>query len=472
MIKILKYLLAEAELDKTPVYLNWFIDNLSVHDFKGVEQLMYLFLNHCHELGVVPARKYIDYYLKIRGKQDIMTYSIPTDGEGTQFYDITNIDSAFSILGQNLYTLYETALLEDTSDDFKFVADLYFSEIKKEKMTEMFTKFYPMLQSGQPTDDILESMASEIDSISSTYDSDTIRDMDFMENSVEDSKNDRYNFIAPAGLPCINGDAGGQFTKKITTVNGQPKGGKTRFTLTQLVYPVLIHGDDVLFYETELPKMAVKNILIAYHIVQLYKGEIKISDSIMNNADKMSEDQERIYEAAKYDLFESGKYGKFIVRDCDKIPVEKLKKDITTTVRADNKIKTVVIDYVGDLESDYDLAHRKVKSQWEIITEAYKVAKKVVRPLDINMIMVNQFNDEGEAAALKGNEIMSGMCQGGRVVQRSTDYELNITYTEEQMAAERRCISTGYTSRSTKGFRRVPLQVEMEVSIFTQIGDD
>lgn len=471
MIKLLIYMLKEGGLEKASIYLNWFICNMQIRDFKGIEQLMYCYLNHCYDLGVQPEKKYLKYYLDIRGKRDILRYSIPTEGEGTEFYDNTNIDTAFSILSQNLYAYYDEALTYSTEDDFKFVAEAYLSEIKKDRMMEMFTKYYPMIQGGNPEEEILEGMSIEIQDISSKYSSESIKEMDFMENAVGDEGGDKYRFICKTGLKCINGDIGGLYTKRITTVNGQPKGGKTRFALTTLIYPALISGVDVLFYETELPKDAIKNILIAYHIIQLYKGQIKIPDRNMNEEDGLSEDQQKYYEAAKYDLFSSGKYGRFIIENCDDIPVERLRANITNKIRADRNIKIVAIDYVGDLESDYELAHRKVKQQWEIITDAYKVAKKIVRPFDINMIMINQYNDEGEAAALKGQEITSGMCQGGRVVQRSTDYDLNLTFTEEQRVAGRRCISTGQAARGSAGFSRVPLKVEMSISVFEQDGE-
>ena len=86
--------------------------------------------------------------------------------------------------------------------------------------------------------------------------------------------------------------------------------------LRHWVYPTLISAkSDVLFFELELSQSEVENILIAIHITQLYKGNIKIPDTLMNKVDGMTPEQEQIYEAAKFDLLKSGNYGKFIYTD-------------------------------------------------------------------------------------------------------------------------------------------------------------
>lgn len=102
---------------------------------------------------------------------------------------------------------------------------------------------------------------------------------------------------------------------------------------------------DVVMHELELSEEEIRNILIAHHIVFLYKGQVKIADKDMTN-NRLTPEQRRYYEAAKIDLFESGKYGKFTLIT-DALVVETMEKDMYSFLKHNRNCQLWVIDYAG-----------------------------------------------------------------------------------------------------------------------------
>ena len=276
---------------------------------------------------------------------------------------------------------------------------------------------------------------------------------------------DKMRFICKTGIPCIDGDLGGIYSRLIITLNSQPEGGKTRLALAHFAYPVMKAGEDVIFYETELSKGQVMNILIAHHIIHLYGGRYKIPDEKLNKENELTPEERAIYEAAKIDLFESGKYGKFYYKgDCI---VEKFKDEVTSLVKQSGKVGLLVIDYMGLAESKPLDKYQRPMEMFEIITELYKITRRLVRAIDMCALCINQFNDKGVDAAYAGKPIRSGYIQGGHIATRHTDYDISMTFTEEQKLANVRMLSNS-KKRGTAGFKPAMLGTDLSVSIFRQ----
>lgn len=269
------------------------------------------------------------------------------------------------------------------------------------------------------------------------------------------------------GIPCIDEDMGGMYSKQVWSFTGSPGSGKTRFACAHAIYRAMVVSKlDVVMHELELSEMEIKNILIAHHIVYLYKGQVKISDKVMNHG-QLTKEQQRYYEAAKIDLFESGKYGRLTIFTDDLI-VETMEKEMYSFLRHNRNCQLWVIDYAGIAKSVPIDRYSKRYDGYEIIVQVYTLAKSIARTADIGVFIVNQFNDKGVDAAAQGKVIEPGYTQGGHIASRHSDYDLAMTATAEQKLANM-CMLSTVKERSATGFKFQPLSRDLSVSMFRQI---
>ena len=465
MNRVFKWLTEEGNNPRAGTYTSWFAKSFEPKDFQGIDRLLVCYIKYCAKLYITPRKEFLGAYLKIDGKQDIRKYNIKTDTMSSYDYsESSQLEEAYQVISSLAHTAYDSYISEDISNR-EFKVDMYdfMSSMKSDMIQQEMMRAYPRLTDGSNITEVSEDLRSSLAKLDEVYDTRKIKDVDSPDEHEEDEG--EMHFLAKTQLPCVDGDIGGIYTRIIYTLNAQPGGGKTRMALIHWVYQVLtVAKKDVVFYETELSAAQVKNILIAYHITRVYGGRIKIPDSLMNKKREMNEQQLQIYESAKIDLFESGNYGKFILReDC---VVEKLEDELTIDIR-ENNVGLIGIDYMGLIESRPESKWDKTLEQFEIITEAYKIVRRIVRRLDVSGICINQYNDKGIEAAYAGKTIRSGHVQGGHIVQRHTDYDLSMTYTEEQKLAKVRSLSTSKV-RGTAGFANVLFRTDLSVSIFLQ----
>lgn len=466
MEHVFKWFTQEGEDPRANIYTDWFARYFQPKDFNGIDRLLMCFIKYCAKLSIVPKKKFLTAYLKVDGKKDIKTYNIRTDTMASLDYrESSQLEEAYQIISgvaQDTYDRYVGADLQD--NDFKVALYDFMSGRRSDLIQQAMMEVYPKLTDGSDVSEVSAELRSSLSELDEVYDTAKIKDLDLTSSS--DGEENDIHFLAKTGVPCIDGDMGGIYTRLITTLNAQPGGGKTRFALVHYVYPTLVSAKkDVLFYETELMKSQVENILIAYHIVKVYGGKIKIPDSVMNKKREMSAEQLQIYESAKIDLFESGKYGKFIFKD--ECVVERLQDEVKGIIKTSGNMGLLAIDYMGLCESHPEGKWDKRKEQFEIITDAYTITRKILKNFDIAAVCINQYNDKGIDAAYAGKPIRSGHVQGGHIVQRHTDYDLSMTFTEEQELANVRILSVS-KRRGTKGFKNVLLSVDLSVSIFRQ----
>ena len=403
-------------------------------------------------------------YLKTDGKKDIKKYNIRTDNMTALDYNETSqLEQATRIITDLAVSMYGNYLSEDLNGrDFKVDMYSYMNSKKAERIQETMLSSYTRLNDGSDLEDVSASIRSSLSDIDNIYDTAKIRSID-MQDSSEEAE---MRFQCKTGIPCIDGDIGGVYTRLIYTLTAQPGGGKTRLGEAAFVYNILTEAkEDVLAYSTELTTAQFKNILVAYHIIKIYGERFKIPDSIMNKKSEMSEQQRQIYEAAKIDLFESGKYGKLYVKE--NCVVETLKDEILNTIRVSGNLGHIMIDYMGLAKSVPESKWDKALDQYEIITRAYEIVRDILKSFDMSALCINQFNDKGIDAVYAGRPVRSGYTQGGHIVQRHTDYDMYLTFTEEQRLAGVRGFSCP-KARGAKGFENILLSVDLSVSIFRQ----
>lgn len=468
MEKIWKWLTSDSGSENSLSYVIWFNKNFQPSDFDGIDRMFASFIQYCAKLSIVPTSRFLESYLKIDAKTDIKKYNIRVDTmQAFNYKESSQLEEAVEILKSIVTSTYEVYCTQDLTDrDFRVDMYEYISKRKGEAIQMAFMQYYPRLSDGSDVTEVSDELQHKLSTINKVFDTDRLKDIDFLSKR-EDTDSDEMEYICKTGLPCVDGDIGGIYSKLIYTINGQPASGKTRIAEVHGAYNVMTEAKkDVLFFETELSKGQVENILIAYHIVKKYGGKFKIPDSVLNRKKEMSVEQRQIYESAKIDLFESGNYGKFIFTN--ELIAEELEDTIINYIRLDSNIKLIVIDYAGLAKSKPKERYGRRLEQYEIITMVYEAVRSALLRGDFAAWILNQYNDKGIDAAYSGKEIRPGHVQGGMIVQRHTDYDISVTFTHEQELAKVRMMSTSKT-RGTAGFRNVMFKTDLSVSIFNQM---
>lgn len=466
MERVFKWFTKEGGDPRANIYTDWFARYFDPKDFDGVDRLFMCFLKYCSKLSVVPRKEFLTSYLKVDGKRDIKKYNVRTDTMTSLDYrESSQLEEAYQIISGAAQSAYDSYVQVDLTDrDFKIDIYDFMSEKRSDRIQQVMMEAYPRLTDGSNIGEVSTDLRNNLAELDEIYDTNKIKDIDYTTSNEDESG--EMHFLAKTGIPCIDGDIGGIYTTLIYTFNGQPGGGKSRFVFVHFIYKVLTEAKkDVLLYELELSKGQVRNILIAYHITRVYGGRIKIPDSLMNKKQEMTDEQRQIYESAKIDLFESGNYGKLYIKE--ELVVERYRDEAISVIKASNNMGLIAIDYMGLAESQPESKWDRQKDGYEIITDAYIITRKILKTADIAAVCINQYNDKGIEAAYAGKPIRSGHVQGGHIVQRHTDYDLSMTFTEEQELAKVRMLSVS-KRRGTAGFKNVMFSTDLSVSIFRQ----
>lgn len=470
MDKLFKWF-ESSEENLSIVQLSWFTSKFGIDDFEGIEKIFVLFLSYCAEFGIPAKRQYLMSFLKTEGKKYIKKYKIRLETMNNFNYDEpASLEEAYKLICSTALIQYDEYMKVDLTDrTFKVDAKTFMEEQKVNRLQKAMADAFPLLTSGGDIDEVATDLQYKIDKIKQTYDSDYLAELDFMSGKQQTSNDGgEMRFLFNTGIPCIDGDTGGMFSKQVWTLSSQPGAGKTRFAAIHFAYQAaVVYHLDVLFDELELTAMEVRNMLISYHILNLYNGNIKIPDKLINTG-RLTDEQRRYVEGARIDLFETeGKYGKIIIRDEDLI-VEKLKKNMYTYLRHNKDTQLWIVDYAGLVKSVPEERFARRQDEYEIISDFYKSTKDIAKKADIGVLVVNQFNEKGVQAAYAGKKIIPGHVQAGQIIQRHSDYDLAMCMTEEQEIANMRTLST-VKKRSATGFQNAPLSTDLSVSIFRQL---
>lgn len=466
MNRVFKWLTAEGGDPRAGVYTDWFTRVFEPKDFMGINKLLMCYLKYCSKLAITPQKSYLEAYLRVDGKRDVKKYNIKTDTMTSYDYrEISQLEEAYRVLQSIALSTYDNYVSIDLTDkNFKVDMNEFMVRMKSDLISDALMRTYPHLNDGSDIGEVSEELRNDLIVIDQTYDTSKIKNVDFSNERGDDDEG--MTFLAKTGMPCIDGDIGGIYSTLVYTLTSQPKGGKTRLGAVHFVYPMLVDAKkDVIVYEMELTEFQFKNILIAYHITRIYGGRIKIPDSVLNKKKEMTDEQRQIYESAKIDLFESGKFGKLIFKD--EMIVESMEDEILGIARASGNLGLIMEDYMGLARSVPATKWDKRLEEFERITEAYKITKRNVKRLNMAALCINQYNDKGIDAAYAGKPMRSGYVQGGHIVTRHTDYDMHMTFTEEQELAKVRSFEAPAV-RGAAGFKGVLLATDLSVSIFRQ----
>jgi len=450
--------------------IEWFVNKFTPEEFEGVDKVLLLFLRYCSRLGIYADRKYLEAYMKTDCKMDVKAFNIKLQGMNNFNYsEPASLEEAFRVIMSSTYETFDQYVSNPvtTEDNFKVVMDGFLSERKKERLVSVMSDTFSKVSSGDSIDYLLEEMQYQLKVINDSYDRAYLDKLDFLEGRDGSAKQeDLMRHLFNTGIPCIDGDIGGMYSKQVWAFTGSPGSGKTLFACAHMAYRAMIQGIDVLFDELEMSKAEIRNMLIAIHIPVLFKGTVKIPDTLMNK-DQLTVEQRKYYEAAKIDLFESGKYGKISIRTDDLI-VETLEDSMLSYLRHNRNTQLWIVDYAGLAKSKPTEKYAPHKNEYEVITELYRTAGSIARTADIGVFIVNQFNREGVTAAELGKKISAGHIQGGQAIERFAYYDLAMTMTVEQELANMAMMST-VKKRGAVGFNNVPFKLDRSISSFMQL---
>ena len=317
MLEIWKHFISSTALDdqKRLAYLSWFVFQFPRQEFSDTDYYMYEYAKFSDSLGVVFRAEYLDVFIATELREIMKKSNVKVAGtEQYTFEEATAFETAYNITGQVLKTCFDNiSSLETNIDDFKVDIVSFCSERLSNRYLEVLTKNYQMAQESYDVYNSIDNTVEELEILRSIYDKDAL--FEFMEDLSQENQNADMEFIVDTGI------AG--FDKYITSFKASqlvalaaPTGfGKTRFSTGVLLYrAVTKYKRDCCYYVLEQKKIEIEAILISVHIVHLFG--IVVSDSLIVENNVPEELQDKV-EAARIDLFESGKYGKCIVYEAD-----------------------------------------------------------------------------------------------------------------------------------------------------------
>ena len=466
MNKLFKYFTLDDH--KVLAYISWFTKSFPESEFSNIEKVLYLFLEYCAFLNIPAKRDHLLVFVATDLKSIVRKYNIRADSITVNYnYDeIAAFEQAVKVISANVVDTYDawcSAHVENL-DDFKVKASEFMKINLQNRIMSIFTEEFTKMNQGGDIVDIAAETQYLMASVREIYDTEKLNKLDFLTNVEVKNGVKIARLIAKTGLAAIDEDYGGIFSKALITFAGQTGIGKTRFLISTFVYPALVNYKvGVRMDELELSDYEIENMLITIHIAKLYG--LKIPDKNINRND-LNDEERRIVESARIDLFESGKYGRFKLSTED-LFVETLMEEMLTFYKLNPDIQIWCLDYVGLVQSKPKNKYEHL-TLGELINKVLVYAKKIAKMTDTASICANQFNDEGNKAAAMGKPIGSGMIHGGQAVQRHSDYDLALTATDEQKVAGMRFLSTT-KDRASVGFKFQPLSVDLSILRFTQV---
>ncbi|MBQ2885821.1 MAG: hypothetical protein IJE43_19020 [Alphaproteobacteria bacterium] len=450
--------------------VDWFVSSFPKEEFSNEDRLLYHYLSYCSYLGIDVKINFLEAFLKTESKKIIKSENIRLLDMGNFNYDEpAALEEATRVINNTVLAKFNLCMSEDLSErDFKVDMSTFMNDRYRERLLEIMTKAFSVINSGEDAAEVAENMSWDLQAVRNIYKKSKLHKLDFMEgDSYDKSKKGQMRHLFYTNLPCVDGDVGGAFSKQLIATAGAPGTGKTRLATIHFAYQCMVFAKkDVLFHELELSEDEIRNMLVSYHITQMFEGNIKIPDSLINQG-KLTPSTEKYVEAARIDLFESGKYGQLHLLT-EQLVVEQLEEQVYPLLRRNRNIQYWIIDYAGIARSKPVSKYDSALKGYEIIRELYMTVKDIISVADIGALIVNQFNNEGEQASTAGKAINAGHIEGGMIVARHSDYVIAATQTKEQKLANMMLMST-VKVRAAKGFSNVPYNLDLSISRFTQM---
>lgn len=451
--------------DKRLAYLSWFVDQVPATEFEGDELLFYEYLKFSDKISVPLVFKYLQVWCSSELREVLHRTEARVLGcEMLRFDDPASFETIYQttvkVLEDNFKVL-ET--MESDVDDFKVEIAAYFTQKKRDVLTKALSRTFNLLNETDSVESASEFISLEVGMADEIYDIESIEELEISERrSIDDVE---FDFVSDTGIPAIDNDSGGISTCQMFGVEGQSGAGKTRFVMGTYVYRALtLYSKNVLFCALEQKASEIEAMLVACHVFHMFNVQIN-DNMILKN--KIPDELKATVEAAKLDLFESGKYGKFVCQE-KMLYVETFISKLRVLDKLKGPFDLICIDYMGIMESKPLNKYERVKEMPEIVRQGYKLFKRYVRNHNKAGIALGQLNSEGTTAGEQDKEIQQNMAQGGMPVFQNADYNFEITATPTMRLQQKRRISQAKV-RGTAGFPRFLVDVRLGFLFFRQI---
>ena len=449
----------DPDAERRKGYAMWFIDAIPASEFAGDDYIFYRYLEYSS-------------LLKIPVKFDYFTVWLATDLRKVLKSSGVKIPSC-ETLNYELPQAFETAVLttkECMSDNFRvleqmesgiddFVVDMHAFMVRRlrDRMTEILSKTY---DTQSKTDDVVQASDYALKSLQMVQDIYAVSKLE--ELGMQGITSKSY-MVSDSGIPAIDNDSGGIWSKQVFDVEAQSGAGKTRFVIGTYLYRcAVIHKHNVLYISMEEPEESLIADIVALHTFNMFNIQI---DAKMIERNRVPPEYTSHVEAARIDLFESGKYGKIKFK-YEVLKRETFRRRLDALDSLNGPFDLVAIDYLGLFEQDSSMRHRDDK--YAVISDSLKYFKRWCVTRNKAGITVSQFNREGIAAGLADKTITTEHAEGGISVFRHCDYNIAISFTADMKAKQLRRIQQPKV-RGSAGFQRFMCDTRLSFCYWRQV---
>lgn len=464
MLDIFSYFTASGDADmdgKRTSQLLWFVNNFPATEFIREDAIMYDYAKFSATLRVPFTVSYFEIYCANELRKLLNRVKVKIDGTDDLNYDDPSaLEMAYTIVSQQMHD-YLVVWEEHPKDpkDFIVAAKDFVSRQLNSRFTQVLSSSFDMMTDTDDTSKALNHAQTQMEMLQEIYDTVKLEELDV---NIQREKGTPLEFICDTGLPSIDADIDGIYRTQLGGVEAAPGTGKTRFALGVWTYrAAVLYKKNVLYYTLEQSRDECEAMLISRHAFELF--EIQIADKLIYK-NKVPEEYKEQVEAARIDLFESGKYGKIYIEETD-LYMETFIDKIKSVDRLQGPFDLIIVDYMALITEKN--TYGRPKNIGEIVSYCYRTFKKFCRKNNKAGIAVNQLNREGIAASKADKEITTEMGQGGIEVYRSTDFNLTISATQEMELQHKRRISQP-KKRSSEGIGSVIVDVRLGISLFYQ----
>ena len=441
--------------------LSWFTASFPKQEFSGGERILYEFFAYASKLGVCLKSNYMDIFLATELKKLIVAENIKVPGtESIQLDTPSGIETATAITREYMSNMYFRLSQPNNLnlDDFIVYASEWLSKRRDKRIQEALTQAYDIISDTSNMENAAAFIQGAMADVEEIYADDVLEDLEY-DNAT--SNKEHLEMLCDTGIDPIDADIGGIYETQLGGIEAQPGAGKTRFTLGVWVYrAAVVYKRNVAFYAMEQSVAEIRSILIARHVFELFG--IIVDAKLIWKGD-VPEDAKQKVETARFDLFESGKYGKIVIFDkvlyYDTL-VETFKKDD----RLHGPFKMIAVDYIGLIEQSEKRKGRALED-YQVIGRSMRRFKRYVRLTRKCGIAISQFNAKGITAGEADKEITTDMAQGGIEVYRNTDFNLDMSYTPQMRANNQRRFSQAKV-RNSAGFGTFVAQTRLACAYF------
>ena len=473
MYDIFKYFLqrdtdSEEDIRKRRGYLTLFVNKFPISEFTKEDKVVMDILNKAVKLKAPLKMRFIEVYMKSDLKVFIAKNRIAIPQTETfMLDDISQLGEAASIIGTSILDRFEDmeeeeANIEDFVIDLKEWIDIQKEASIKRLLQESSKRLHALSKKEIGPDDVLKLIQKESNRIALLYTDKTVSDL------IGRVKSNTYEVVFKSGLKPINDGIPGIYTGELLTVAAGPGVGKTSLTFCDIIYTSIVElKKNIMAFCLEQKEDYIRALLVARHCVTLFRKTLS-ANSI---AKELYTDPEILknIEIARYDLFESGKYGRLYIHDkTEPFYLEDMTSNFDTAMDLYGPFDGVVLDHAAIIQQRPDAkVHMDIGG---IVRTAYLI---MVAYLGRGLagIMVDQLTQEGAELAALGKRLAINSYAGGAEPLRSSDYVL-VQEETEQMKANHAGRIYSTKSRISEGVPPFMVQKWLSCGFYKVIADN